>query len=132
MNYKIMILTMGCVLGVLVAPIEAHARSGRLVSCIFQWADNPSLNVKGGQVDMGKTVQVNVYDELLEAGTVSARVTEKSLGTRCKFSHPESRFINRYFSADSYLFRLNRKGRVPTCDDVNMKITCLDPRNDSL
>jgi len=78
-----------------------------------------------------KTVQSTIYNELVNAKTVSAHVVVKSVGTRCKFSHPQSNFINRYFNADSHLFRLKRKGRVPTCDEVNMQITCLDPRDDS-
>lgn len=123
MKGNLMILSTACLLGALVIPPEVQAR-GRGVYCIFHWEENPSLNIKGGDVKITQAVQKDMYETLLDAGTVKALLTLRYGGTRCEYTHPKSRYFHRYFTPDYYGFQLNTKGRHPTCAEINMTVTC--------
>lgn len=123
MKGNFMIFSTACLLGTLLAPPEVRA-AGRGVYCIFHWDENPSLNIKGGDVKITKRVQKDVYETLIEAGTVKALLTLKYGGERCQFTHPKSIYFHRYFTPDYYGFQLNSKERHPTCAEINMTVTC--------
>jgi hypothetical protein len=108
----------------LALPQYAEAR-GRPVECIFQWQENPKLNVKQGRVVIQKKVRQSLLTTLVEAGTVDAKVTTDQ-GGGCYITHPESKLFNRHYYSYYAGFRLDHSGRNPTCKDLKATVSCRD------
>ena len=125
MHYNILSLSTLLLIASMAVPQYAEAR-GRPVECLFQWQENPKLTVKGGRVVIQKKVRQSLLATLVEAGTVDAKVTVDQ-GGGCYISHPESKLFNRHYYSYYAGFRLNHRGRNPTCEDLKATVSCRDP-----
>lgn len=128
MRLNILSLSTLLLIASLAVPQIAEAR-GRPVECIFQWQENPKLNVKQGRVVIQKKVRQSLLATLVEAGSVDVKVTTDQ-GGGCYISHPESKLFNRHYYSYYAGFRLKHSGRNPTCEDLKATVSCRDPLND--
>jgi len=131
MKCNSMILAISCLIGVQVIIPEVEA-AGRGIHCSFHWEENPALNIRGGDVVKTGRVRKKLFDKLIVAGRVDARVAVKGGGTKCQYIHPASSYFYSYFDHDYYGFRINNKGRVPACDEIKMTVFCHTDIEDDL
>jgi hypothetical protein len=110
-------LALGVLLG---AAPGAYARTE--ITCVFSWADNPELNVKGHSAHAAtlKKVRTKEYERLV-GKKVAARISG-SRGGKCTLNHPENTTIELQITKDE--FRLDPAGAIPSCEALAATVEC--------